>query len=746
MSLLDNFVNGTLNSQVATIGNYIGAGAAATGTMFNLLNSAADTGVSTPGLVRDINTNGFLASKSVYVPRYFIRAFDEPTYLTFKLEFLFHQSRNALYTDDIRTTFANNTVPYSKAGDTEHGYDYLPEAFLEDGMLAQNDRFATVTDPNRVPPSYVPELVGTALGGIFGSSNILNHQSYTQDQFVGYYYSAEDYLGLNRGEYGRARLMRKIKMILLDLQENFPYYMKSIEGLDTLNKINPKAGFRVEEDAVITIKCYEGIDLKITQLIQMIRKVTWDDVYQRWVLPDIMRYFGMRIYVSEIRTFHEMSRSDIVHFWRHIPKLTVFNYTEDQNGELRNATESRYKHNLYQQIMNVTSGILTAAQALGNTFFGETAFQNIINQAGNLVGTVSDISGSLAQAYQTMCISAINEVMPTICYECHMCEFDISDTMSEMGSLQSTSGDPQEQVLRIKVRQVEDFQVYPLDRNLATNEKNSGYTLDNRIYGTTEFEDSIDNGITPNILSNDDSGNYAQKRADGFTGTTVFADRVFDERFNGAKRSMFDKAASTERGVNQTLLYRNLASLYDEEVKSYFVNRGFNMVGDVKTDAISPRAKMYPGNRAQELMHSTKGALRYKRNSMDAISSVLTLLVNGLNAASSISNANYSDTSANTPFSTFSRATSYVTEEDLATALPEIYVATQTLRHNISQALNTQYGDTNAGIAALMDGMAFSKATHYNAMGAVANLIENSLLQGSHYVGNSYNGGPLLRP
>ena len=98
--------------------------------------------------------------------------------------------------------------------------------------------------------------------------------------------------------------MRKIKMALKDIQNNFPYYFYSIEGLSSLNKIDPKTGRRANEGE-LTIKCYEGIDLKITQLLQMIRKVMWDDIYQRWALPDMMRYFSMRIYISEIRTFHE---------------------------------------------------------------------------------------------------------------------------------------------------------------------------------------------------------------------------------------------------------------------------------------------------------------------------------------------------------------------------------------------------------------------------------------------------------
>ena len=89
MSRWDTFLN--------TATSAVGTTAAVGSQVFDLINSGKETGVSSVGLVRDINTNGFLATNSVYVPNYFVRAFDEPTYLTFKLEFLFHNPRLKQY-------------------------------------------------------------------------------------------------------------------------------------------------------------------------------------------------------------------------------------------------------------------------------------------------------------------------------------------------------------------------------------------------------------------------------------------------------------------------------------------------------------------------------------------------------------------------------------------------------------------------------------------------------------------------
>ena len=728
MSRWDDWIasNGGFGNAISnTLGNaagYVGAGAALGSRIFDFINSGSTPGTTTSATVRDVNTNGFLASKSIYRPKYFVRAFDEPTYLTFKLEFMFHNKRNALFNNNVMEE------EYRRLGsinETEEGYDYLPEAFLQDSMLAQNDGVTPkqLIDIVNTDTNYTPVEPFNYLNGdlTLGSSN-----------YIGYYYSAEDYLGLNRGEFGRARLMRKIKFILRDLEENFPYYFKSIEGLNDLNKIKYNAGRRVGDDVVLTIKCYEGLDLKITQLIQMIRKVTWDDNYQRWVLPDIMRYFGMKIYVSEIRTFHEMHRLDLTHPLHNGPMLNLYDFMNDTDGDLANMTEAKQPNNILQTILGITGGILTAAEALGNTFFGDTEFQNAVNSINNSYTALSDMNVSLAQMYQTMCFSAINSVMPTICYECHLCDFDISDTMSEMGTLSSTSKDPQEQVLRIRVRQVEDYQVYPLDRNLTVNSDMTGYAMPTSIYNVftdTDFGSGAF-GTGMNVISSNMDNLYTNLRKNGYTGSTAFADKVFDKRFNDSLRNMYEKARAIGNGVNQVKLYRNLSSLYDDALRSFFTDRMNMQVGRTNVDANSnTRLKMYPGTTAKNLIMGgadQRGALRYKRNSLDVTTNVLTLLIGGLNAASQIDGLAGSDNNYLNSLTGFSKATS-LTREDLETALPDVYLAAQELRSTMEQLQQTDFGDTNLGAFELLNNLAFSKATKYTPIGAVASTVLNNL-------------------
>ena len=226
----------------------------------------------TPGMIRDLNTNGFLAQNSVYKPYFFARAFDEPTYLSFRIEFIFN--------DPVRNNMYNNV---GITGDREYGYystmyDYMPEPFLQGFGEFKN---------------FLPGKNGE---DVFDTS-------------LGITMSSEDYLDRNIGDHARAMLLHNFKAALKDVSDNFPYYFTSLNGLDTLTSIEPDGGIRVK-DGVITLDCMEGLDLKITQLLQMYRKIVWDDTYQRWVLPDMMRYFGMRIYVSEIRLFSDIKTEE----------------------------------------------------------------------------------------------------------------------------------------------------------------------------------------------------------------------------------------------------------------------------------------------------------------------------------------------------------------------------------------------------------------------------------------------------
>lgn len=121
-------------------------------------------------------------------------------------------------------------------------------------------------------------------------------------------YSAVSWL-FNRNEDRRAMYISRFINGMLDLEKNHPYVFSKINGVNELLKIDAKQGARLKADTYITIDCIESLDLRIKTLMNLYRHAAWDDTYQRWALPDILRQFKMIIYISEIRNFHRSSKT-----------------------------------------------------------------------------------------------------------------------------------------------------------------------------------------------------------------------------------------------------------------------------------------------------------------------------------------------------------------------------------------------------------------------------------------------------
>lgn len=284
----------------------------------------------------------------------FSSRFDEPTYLTFRINF------------DIKLTKLDNIDDYVNGINAWKKYDYLPHPLL------QLERT-------------------TAVEGLL-SKDIIS-------------YSSVDYLKNVLGETYRADLLEKFVKGLNDIQTLYPYYFTSIDGLGDLLKVDPTTGRRIKDNTTITINCIEALDLRITQLLNLYRKAAWDDVYQRWILPDMMRFFKMDIYISEIRTFHSTKATK---------------YAEKQNDRLVESPSSK----------------------LG----------------GN--------SATDTKKFITLANDVINEILPTIKLSLSQCEFDISDTMSYLNSLKSTKDSSPLPKIKIKVGNVEETQMYGLNKNI----------------------------------------------------------------------------------------------------------------------------------------------------------------------------------------------------------------------------------------------------------------------------------------
>jgi hypothetical protein len=384
-----------------------------------LSNSGGDNSA-----IRERYLNGFLGNTPQFVPQVFSRIFDEPTYLTFRIEFDFS---NDLIQNNASTSDASGALIGVDA------FNYMPEPLLSLNTSGKS-------------------------------------------------YSTYNYLLSALGEQRRAAYIKQFVNSLHDIQYNYPFYFTTIEGLDTLTQINTERGIRLldGDNNKLIIKCLEGLDQKITQLMQLYRKAAWDDVYQRWILPDMMRFFTMRIYVSEMKLFHTMSKSS-----NKRKGAFVVDFSSDVSRYARSSDQLSASGNLLGGLNN----FLNSAAAISANMLGDGSnITKFLEGANSVTETVDTVLNSI-RGDMFLCDNAINDIMPTMCFECHMCEFDIASTLSHLSNLSSSKNGTSaaEPSISIKVGRLVEKMIFPLQNGLLSSE--DGYIIGKDLFNSVYIND-----------------------------------------------------------------------------------------------------------------------------------------------------------------------------------------------------------------------------------------------------------------
>ena len=403
--------------------------------------------------IRERYLNGFIGNTPQFVPQVFSRIFDEPTYLTFRIEFDFSKD---LIQNNASTSGPNGSIIGADA------FNYMPEP-----LLSLNDS---------------------------GKS-----------------YSTYKYLLSALGEERRAAYIKQFVKSLEDIQYNYPFYFTSITGLDSLARIKPEKGIRLldGDNNKLTIKCLEGLDQKITQLMQLYRKAAWDDVYQRWILPDMMRFFTMRIYVSEMKLFHTMSKAS---------NKNKGAFVVDFSSDVSRYTRSRDQLTSSGNLLGGLNNFLNSAAAISANMLGDgSTITKVLSGANSITETVDTVLNSI-RGDMFLCDNAINDIMPTMCFECHMCEFDIESTLSHLGNLSSSKNGTSaaEPSITIKVGRLIEKMIFPLQNGLISSKDGYiiGKDLFNSIYINDDYlkKDATYNSI-PLLSDNNGIPSYMKDRA-----------------------------------------------------------------------------------------------------------------------------------------------------------------------------------------------------------------------------------------
>ena len=102
------------------------------------------------------------------------------------------------------------------------------------------------------------------------------------------------------GDTARYNMLVDFIETLSKINSEYPWYFQSVSGLnDAWARDYSKAKFKKE----ITITCLESIDLRITALMDLYRKIAFDWKNRRAILPPNLRQFEMSIKVYDMRKF-----------------------------------------------------------------------------------------------------------------------------------------------------------------------------------------------------------------------------------------------------------------------------------------------------------------------------------------------------------------------------------------------------------------------------------------------------------
>ena len=215
----------------------------------------------------DEMTIGKSFSGDVTSTKTFFDELDEPTYLTFKI------------------AFGGPFTPVEPIHIASYAYKDI-ETY--GGNMLKNGNMDHFPHPLLVSPEY----------DIEGFRGRRRHEEGT--------YSTFSYLR-DSNNSRRAVMLYEFQKGLHELQSKYQFYFQSISGLGNLLKTTMD-GQRVKKDDVIKIKCLNSIDQKVKYLLQLYKQICYDEMYQRWILPDMMRYFKLYIFISEVKRFHGTDR------------------------------------------------------------------------------------------------------------------------------------------------------------------------------------------------------------------------------------------------------------------------------------------------------------------------------------------------------------------------------------------------------------------------------------------------------
>jgi hypothetical protein len=335
-------------------------------------------------------------------------------------------------------------------------------------------------------------------------------------------YSAYQYL-ININEAERANYLLKFIDLLKSLQNDTPWYFQSINGLDSLQKIDTEKGARTAQDAAVTIEMLESIDQRVSMLINLYRKAAWDSTYQRWMLPENMRWFKVEFTIAEIRDFHSTAE--------HLQKIQA--HADNKGADWSDNTGSDVTGS------NVNGGLLSQMAQQSSV---ANRVGNMINRGKDIIDRASGILNNKEPEKNfsdNFLVNGVNELLPMHVIICDMCEFDLINRNDPWISSVSM-GDSSEEIkqeIKIKVGKVIEMSNYTLaslllrDDNIRNKSITAASLLTSDILARLQDED-----LPITRTHNASTSNWLKDRVKSVASTIVTeaVDRFVEGAFMGS--------------------------------------------------------------------------------------------------------------------------------------------------------------------------------------------------------------------
>lgn len=390
------------------------------------------------------------------MPGVFDTGYEEPTYLSFKL----------------------HLGSLINAGSSITGLNEMPAPQNKVGLITNYDLMPTPFFQLKSPLSYRQENSHLQPG----SSKQLGNQ-----EFV---YSAYDYL-FNSNQAYRAELLLEFIQGWSELQFQNQYFFTKVSGIGGINAIDAKDGQRLKNKK-ISITFRDSVDQRVRYLLSLYKRIVWDDTYQRWALPDMMRYFRLYVFISEIRTFHSAVNPNARHSeYEDGPKIlgrsetsnsgrrkSFFDNIQDEWNKVKNTAATTVKNEFNKATSALISQIPETGIPIVDNFIDEKTGRGSISDVTR-GGKVTDYNLDDIMAAASFVYRTVNDISPVTVYEFDMCDIDLA-SINKIFKDSYTNTNPEESTeytFDVNVRNVRVIEHYNILNELGRWPRSSEFSF-----------------------------------------------------------------------------------------------------------------------------------------------------------------------------------------------------------------------------------------------------------------------------